>query len=221
MFHISFQNSSSVLSEADLQAFIAAFQQQVSKDFAPVWGVDAIVDAGGNGWPITIRDYPGPNDPSGSLGYHDLGHNFQPYGVVFAKLALDNGISWTSVASHEGLETLADPLINSTVFVDTSGGYGTSGFLIALEVCDAPESLSYSINGVQVSDFVYPGWFVPGYTGQCDQLRQVAGPLRLLHGGYIGNNQIIRATGWRDATASKKPVLSATSIQFLTQAKRL
>jgi hypothetical protein len=222
-FHLSFQNPNGVVSDADLQAFVQDFQVQVSDDFSPIWGVGAIVDVGGNGWPITILAYPGPNDPPGALGYHYLDQNYQPYGIIFAQLALDNGVPWTVVASHEGLEILGDPLIDSTVFIDTSGGYGLTGFLVAQEVCDACEALSYagSVNGTQLSDFVYSGWFIPGYLGQVDRLGAVPGPLQLASGGYIGFDQILQATGWQDAAASKKPPLSITNIQSLDgRAKR-
>jgi len=217
MLSLSFQNQSTVVSDADLQAFIQDFQSQISNEFAQTWGVDATVDSGGGGWPITILDYPGPNDPQGALGYHDLDQNFTPYGVAFARLALDSGISWTSVASHEGLEILADPLIDSTVFIDTSGGYGLTGILIAQEVCDAPERLTYpgAINGTEISDFVFPGWYIPGYPGQVDQLGQVPGPLLLLSGGYVSYDQVLQATGWQQAFAAKKDKLDPKNIQFL------
>jgi hypothetical protein len=215
MFSLSFQNASTAVQGADLQAFIQDFQYQVSNDFAQAWGVDAAVNSGGAGWPITIRDYPGPNDPPGALGYHYLDQNFTPYGVVFAQLALDNGISWTSVASHEGLEILADPLIDSTIFIDTSGGNGTAGFLIAQEVCDAPERLTYSgaFNKTQLSDFVFPGWFLAGYPGQVDQLGQVPGPLQLASGGYVSFDQVLQATGWQQAFGAKEVKAMAEQIK--------
>lgn len=204
MFYLNFRNASTVVSNDDLQAFLEDFQSQVSNEFVQAWGVDANVMTGA-GWPITITDYPGPNDPPFALGYHSLDQYYTPYGVVFARLALDYGFTWTSVASHEGLETLADPLIDSTIFIDTSNGQGTSGFLVAQEVCDAPENLAYpgAINGTELSDFVYPQWFFPGYVGKVDYLGQVPGPLQLLSGGYISYDPIIQAGGWQEADANK------------------
>jgi hypothetical protein len=217
MFSLDFQNQSNVVSDAELQAFIEDFQSQISNEFADAWGVDAVVDSVGTGWPITIMDYPGANDPQGALGYHSLDANFRPYGVVFAQLCLDNGVSWTSVASHEGLEILADPLIDSTVFVDTSNGYGLTGILVAQEVCDAPERLTYAgaINGTEVSDFVFPGWFIPGYPGKVDYLGQVPGPLLLASGGYVSYDQVLQATGWQQTFAARKSHLDPKNIQFV------
>ena len=219
MFKLSFQNQSTTIQDADIQAFIEDFQSQVSNEFAQAWGVDAVVDTRESGWPIIILDYPGSNDPQGALGYHFLDQNFTPYGVIFARLALDNGISWTSVASHEGLEILADPLIDSTVFVDTSSGYGLTGILIAQEVCDAPERLTYAgaVNGTQLSDFVFPGWYIVGYPGQVDQLGQVPGPLLLLSGGYVSYDQVLQATGWQQGLGAKKTKVDPKNIQFLSK----
>lgn len=198
MFSLSFQNQSTVVSDAALLLFIQDFQAQIANDFAQAWGVSATADAGGAGLQITIVDCPGPNDPPGALGYHSLDQNFNPYGIVFAQLALSNGISWTSVASHEGLEILADPLTNSKCFVDTSGGKGTTGFLIDQEVCDAVEHLTYlgAIYNTPLSDFVLPGWFIPGYKGQVDHMGQVPGPLQLASGGYIDVDRVQLASGW-------------------------
>lgn len=215
MFTLSFQNQSSAVTDANLQAFMTDFQSQISHDFAQAWGVDATVNSGGGGWQIAIKDYPGPNDPQGALGYHFIDQNFNPYGVVFAQLALDNSISWTSVASHEGLEILADPLIDSTCFVDTSANQdGTTGWLIAQEVCDAPERLGYpgAVNGLEVSDFVFPGWFIPGYPGPVDQLGQVPGPLQLLSGGYVSMDQVLQASGWQQTQGDKEVKAMAEQI---------
>jgi hypothetical protein len=207
VFILSFQNQSSVVTNADLQAFITDFQSQISHEFAQAWGVEAVVNSGGGGWQITIKDYPGSNDPQGALGYHFIDQNFNPYGIVFAQLAQDNSVNWTSVASHEGLEILADPLIDSTCFIDTStGNDGTTGWLVAQEVCDAPERLTYpgAVNGTELSDFVFPGWFIPGYTGQVDQLAQVPGPLQLLSGGYVSVDQVQQASGWQQTLGDKE-----------------
>ena len=81
MFTLSFQNQSTAVQRADLQAFIQDFQYQISNDFAQAWGVDAAVNSGGAGWPITIHDYPGPNDPQGALGYHFLDLGGEPRGA--------------------------------------------------------------------------------------------------------------------------------------------
>lgn len=200
-YNISFFNMSSVVSDTDLEAAVADFQAQVTNDFAPEWGVEASLDIGGFGWPVTIVDNPGPNDPQGALGYHSLDANFQPYGVVFAQLAMDNGVPWTGVASHELLEILGDPLIDSTSFIDNGDGTGT---IIAQEVCDPTEQeLYYQVGGTQVSDFALRGWFIPGFPGQVDFMGKVPGPLQLGSGDYISVDTVLASTGWVEANGDQ------------------
>lgn len=68
--YISFFNASTRFSDAALQNAIPDFQSQVSNEFNWYWGLSAFLDEGGGGTPLTIVDYPGPNDPAGALGYH-------------------------------------------------------------------------------------------------------------------------------------------------------
>jgi len=198
MFSLSFYNQSQAVADSDLQAALPDFQAQVSNDFAPQWGVDAVLDIGGGGWPITILDYPGPNDPPSALGYHYLDQNYTPYGVVFAQYAMDNSVPWTGVASHELLEILGDPLIDSTCFIDNGDG---TGWIIAQEVCDPTEQLLYyEVGGTTVSDFALPGWFIPGFPGQVDFCSAVPGPLQLGSGDYISVDYVEASTGWQAVT---------------------
>src|SRR6266581_3514657 len=97
-------------------------------------------------------------DFAGALGYHDLTKQGLPLGKVFAGSDMKLGYNWTVTASHELLEMLADPDINLTAFVQDSD---TSGILYAYETADACEAdeYGYKIDGVLVSDFVFPSWF--------------------------------------------------------------
>jgi len=106
--------------------------------------------------------------------------------------------SWTVTASHELLEMLGDPDINLSAFVQT--GNNTAS-LFSYEVCDPCEmdEQGYEINGVKVSDFVYPSWFEgfrePGST-QFDYKNQINAPLKLLPGGYCAVLDIPTGLGW-------------------------
>jgi hypothetical protein len=160
--HVAILNRSTVLSDDQLQPVVAALQTQVHRDWAPVWGNDAdlsFVPAGtqpapGSWWLVILDD----SDQAGALGYHDLTTGGLPLGKIFAKTDLTAGQQRSVTASHELLEKLGDPDINLTVFVQPDA---TSGTLYAYEVCDACEAdqYGYAINGVTVSDFVYPAWF--------------------------------------------------------------
>jgi hypothetical protein len=76
---VAFINESSVLKDAEVQATIKPLRTQVSRDFAPVWGMDA--DLGfvakntkptAKTWVIGVFD---DSDQAGALGYHDLTEN--------------------------------------------------------------------------------------------------------------------------------------------------
>jgi hypothetical protein len=55
----------------------------------------------------------------------------------------------------------------------------------ALELCDATQGDSYSINDVAVSNFLLPAYFDPlEQTGPFDHLGVVSGPFVIRPGGY-------------------------------------
>lgn len=200
---ISVMNRSTVLTDDQVNAAIPALQKQTHNDFAPAWGTDADLmfvattgDPAPGSWWLGIFDN---SDVADALGYHDLTPDGLPIGKAFAGTDLQIGQSWTVTASHELLEMLGDPDIDLTVFVQDSN---TSGTLYAYEVCDACEAdqFGYQIDGVLVSDFVYPTWFESfrsaGST-QFDKQNQITQPLQLLAGGYIGVFDVAAGTGWQ------------------------
>jgi hypothetical protein len=205
--HIAILNRSTVLTDDQLQPVVAALQTQVQRDWAPVWGSDAdlsFVPAGtqpapGSWWLVILDN----SDQAGALGYHDLTTGGLPVGKVFAQSDLTAGLQWSVTTSHELLEMLGDPDINLTAFVQPNA---TSGTLYAYEVCDACEAdqFGYAIDGVTVSDFVYPAWFEsfrsPGST-QFDHGKHIGAPFQLLPGGYIGAFDVNGGTGWHQRTA--------------------
>lgn len=210
MINVALINESTAVTDAQVQTAMAALQIQVSRDFAPAWGIDAqlnfIADKTQNPlapgqWQLIILDN---SDQAGALGYHDLTDEGLPMGKVFAGTDIQYGSQWTVTASHELLEMLADPDINLTAFIE-SGPH--SGILYAYEVADAVEddSLGYQINGTLVSDFVLPSWFETFQTnGPFDYQKQVQSPLQLLSGGYIGIYDIKKGGGWTQLTADQR-----------------
>lgn len=191
------------VTETEARALTAALQIQVTRDFYPVWGINATftyytdkTKVPPNCWWIVLLDTP---DVPGALGYHDLTPDNLPLSKVFVKLAKQYGYSWTVTASHEALEMLVDPYINLTAFVQTTN---TRGTLYAYEVCDACEddSYGYYIGTVKVSDFVYPTWFEdsplkPGT--KYDFRGKITAPFQLLPNGYISVFYIYNSSGWR------------------------
>lgn len=207
MIRIAVINESTVVKDADVQACVTALQVQVSRDFAPVWGIDAQINfhpskvAPEGAWQLVILD---DSDQADALGYHELTVNGQPLGKVFAASDLLSGNSWTVTVSHELLEMLADADVNDAIEVDNPDG---SMSLLAKEPCDPVEadSLGYKIDGVLVSDFVYPQWFMAGASGEMDFVGHITKPLTIAPGGYIGVLQVAAGgPGWQQIAANLK-----------------
>ena len=203
-------NASTVLKDAEVHKAVPALQAQVHDDFAPAWGVDAdliFVPKGteppSGAWWLGILDN---SDQAGALGYHDLTNEGLPLGKVFAGTDLQYGSAWTVTASHELLEMLGDPDVNLTAYVEHSHG---GMRLYAYEVCDACEAdqYAYKINGVLVSDFVFPAWFEAfrkHSKTQFDRKEHIKKPFDLLPGGYIGVYDCPNGSGWTQLTADLK-----------------
>ncbi len=153
-----------VLSDADIQAGFKALQTQVHRDLAPTWGVDAALTyvgrddvAPAGSWRLEIAD---ESSSPGMLAGHDITPDGLPQAQVNVKMALEVGHSWTVVASHELLEMLVNPRNNVLgVLVEGRGKPRMYAYQIA-DPCSS-DHLAYSIDGVKVSDFVFPAWFEP------------------------------------------------------------
>lgn len=198
---ISVINASTVVADADVEKMVAALQIQMSRDFYPAWGLDAVLDfvpTGGTApaghWQLVMLD----NSPQAdALGFHDLTAEGLPIGKCFVKSDLDAGASYTTTAGHELMELRADPDLVRCVLIDNR--------LYALEVADSPEAdnFGYLIDGVLMSDFVYPSWFesfwAPGQV-QFDYGKHITNPFEILPGGYIGYMDINSTNGWQQLT---------------------
>ena len=185
----------------DFDALIAAMQVFVDRYVAPVWGTPAkLVKSKGfvkGAWAMVFLD---DADQPGALAYHDLTPDGLPQSKVFVKTTLENNDLVSVSASHELVEMLVDPAINLM-----STGPDPKVFY-AYESADPVEALSVPVNGIAMSDFVYPAYFEafhkPG-SGQFDRLKKVKKPFQILSGGY----QIIFKNGkWTQifGSASKK-----------------
>jgi hypothetical protein len=182
-------NHSTVVSDADVASCIAACQIQHDRDFAPFWGTSCelifAISATPDEWQVVIMD---DSDQADALGYHEEDQANMPIGFVFAKTSIQDGEKWTATFSHELLEMLGDPYIN-TVAVGTINGQPAC---LAYETCDAVENDEYDISGVAVSNFVTPRWFDPNGAGQqLDFMKKLNQPFTLDSGGYIGYFTVI------------------------------
>jgi hypothetical protein len=183
--HIALTTLSNQVDAAELSQVAAALQTQATRDFGPLWTVDATVDAfafsdiPAGYWPIIVQD---TIDQPGALGYHQTRADGTPYALVLY------GPTWSLTASHECLEILADPFASQK----HSGqslipAQGRVDYLV--EVCDPCEdpAFAYAVNGVTVSDFYTPNFFDPiasqqvrySFSGAISQ------PYQVLANGYL------------------------------------
>ncbi len=191
---------------AELWATAHALQYQVQHHFA-------LPPPLGYGTSATIRVVVAPDQPKadewviglftepdqpGALGYHDVTASGLPLMKIFPLLDAQDGVSWSSTASHEVLETLADPECCRAT-QDPHGKFW------ALEVCDGVEADSYKIHGIEVSNFALPPYFEPpsSLAGvKLDYLGLCKVPMETRPGGY---NQWFGTGGWHQVTAEKAP----------------
>src|SRR4029077_11997251 len=182
----------------DFDDLIQAMQAYVDKYVAPVWGTPAkLIKSTGfvkDSWAVVFLD---DADQPGALAYHDLTPEGLPLSKVFVRTTIQHGDLVSVSASHELVEMLVDPAINMM----TTGP--DSRIMYAYEAADPVESLSFKVDGVPMSDFVYPAYFEDfrkaGST-RFDHLRKVKRPFQIISGGY----QIIFRSGkWSQTYGSK------------------
>jgi hypothetical protein len=205
--HVAIVSLTRDISTRSLLQVTAALQKQVTRDFSPIWGIPATVDAfddlqsvPNDYHPVVLFGDPDElanrlrsavgEQPAarlldeferGSLGgIHLNALTRQPFALVSASDA------WTVVLSHEVLELLADPYGNHVV----AAAHPTrpeQRVKYLVEVCDPCLSLWYPVNGVPMADFYTLRYFDPvrvdgvrySYTGSLEH------PLQILEGGYL------------------------------------
>lgn len=188
---VALVSDTSTVSFADVSSVAAALQKQATRDFSPIWQVNATVSAFDtlesvpvDYWPVIIRD---DIDQPGAAGYH-TDDNGQPFSLVQA----DD--QWPLTASHETLEMLADPFGNRTIAGSPppqapSPLSSLRRVVYLVEVCDPCEDaqFAYGVNGQQLSDFITPHYYDPnGATGTLYSFRgSIKGPHTVLDNGYV------------------------------------
>jgi hypothetical protein len=198
LLHVALVSEESSITFQELTKVSAALQKQVLKDYSPVWGINATVDAFHSlndvpvgTWPIVIMDDIG--EP-GAEGVHE-----DKDGHPIALVTFDQG--WSLTASHECIEMLTDPDGNRTMpGLSPKKGQGKVEFLV--EPCDPSEDTpyAYKINNILVSDFYTPHYFDPvaspgvrySFTGAITKPRQV------LKNGYLSWHDPVSDRWWQE-----------------------
>jgi hypothetical protein len=198
--HVALVPYEDALAQPDeLLRVAAALQIQLTRDFTPVWGTPAVVSAF-----TSLDDVPPAYIPivlvrkdtllQREHAFH-ITVNDQPIGLVEIRE------DWSLAASHELLETICDPhgvrKVSGPSMADSAdpadldrwaNPYRRQGDVqYLLEVCDPCQDSHYMINGVKVSDFVTPRYYVPAEPnyGSYSFTGSLKKPLDLLPGTYI------------------------------------
>ena len=155
----------------------AALQKCYNKHFLPVWGYPLTLDA----------------DQQLVTGRHELTHCRQPISKIFVKALGDEPVS--VAASHELFEMVLDPMANLWADKNRNTQY-------AYEVCDAVEEDPFVVNGLPMSNFVYPSWFEPfrhPRGTKFDHKGTLKEPFSMTEGGYVikkvNGRKVIKAFG--------------------------
>lgn len=192
-------NKATVPLGVDFGRLIAAMQKYVDAFVAPIWGTPArLIKTKGfksGAWAMVFLDNA---DQPGALAYHDLTPDGLPVAKVFVKSILADKQLVSVSASHELVEMLVDPAVNMmTMGPDLKLAYG-------YEIADPVEEETFAVNGIQLSDFVYPAYFETfrrPKSVQFDHMNLVTRPFQILKGGYqivMKNGKAINLFGSKD-----------------------
>jgi len=168
---------------SELTRVASALQKQITRDFAPVWGMSAdiaafssLTDVPVDYWIVTLCF----SVPDGSGGHRDA--DGRP--AAFVEWTDD----WSLSASHEVLEMLADPWGKRLIAGPSlNPDQGRVEYLVEIsDPCQAIDC-AYTINGELVSDFYTPRFFDPV---AADGVRysfsgRIKHPREVLKGGYL------------------------------------
>ena len=185
-------NQSTRLTQERSRKAVAAINRQLKEHFFPAWHIAArckLVSPKVDVKKLTdeclmlIQDHATDD----ALGYHDkvLGTG-KPYGYVFLDTSKDLDEAWTVTLSHEVLELVLNPVTNFHAI----GRHPKEARTVAhwLEACDAVQDQTYTIDRVEVSDFLLPLYFTPEREkgANNDYLGKRLDSLGLTPGGYQG-----------------------------------
>ncbi len=177
-------NHATVPLGVDFDDLVAAMQVFVDEHVAPVWGTPAKLvkarDLKPGKWAMVFVDHA---DHARALARHDLTPDGLPMARVFVKTTLANNNLVSVAATHELVEMLVDPAINLVTM------RSRSKLVYQYETADPVEDLHFPVNGIPMTNFVYPTYFEefhkPGSV-KFDHLSVLSKPFQVHAGGYQG-----------------------------------
>jgi hypothetical protein len=228
-------HTSGKISDEEVQFALRAINCQIEEDFEPYWSLGARLRLEGRSTlrpnKMDLADMRGDAvlylwddmDVDGALGYHDRNNRGIPFGIVFTELSRSLGENWTVTLSHEALEIIGDPEVNLLAMGPHPAQPGRDVFHW-YEMCDAVQAETYSIDGIEVSNFILPLYFTGGdeLGGRNDFLGRSYDGKTLKSfgvnpGGYVGFFD--PQTGDHDTFSMKDDGLAARRLALKLKAK--
>lgn len=201
---ITVVNRSKTIADELVLDAIRAINRQIKEDFESYWSLGATLRLEGTVGvqpdKLKLSEMRGDAilylsdeaDVADALGYHEANFRGIPYGFVFTELCKKLKESWTVTLSHEALELIGDAQGNLLV----QGPHPSNPHKEVFhwfEMCDAVQSQTYQIDGIEVANFVLPLYFTSeeqeggrndflGYLSKGKSLRSFG----VNPGGYVG-----------------------------------
>jgi hypothetical protein len=201
--HVFVLDSDVTLAPSDDPATIApGLQAQLQEDIALEWGssTSSTVRADGGINPPQPQEVEmqihldAPEDEQGALALHDHKPDGTPIIHAYYSLLQKYGASLSSALSHEIGEETADPEGDAEATLP-------DGRVVAVEICDQVEEITYQKNGVEVSDFNTRSNFgLNGNDAPYDFLGKQPTQFTNMPGGY---QQVLTPTGWQQITSDE------------------
>jgi hypothetical protein len=183
----------------DFDKLIPALQTFLDECFVPIWGTPAKLIKASSGkpglWNMVLKDKVEHFKTSTTEGDH-ITWKGMPLAKVYVEPTLLQKDLVSVTACHELCEMLVDPM--ATLWCE-----GPRSTMWAYEVCDAVEEETFDVDGITMSDFVFPSYFElfrlqhPG-SAQYDYLKRVERPFQILKKGYSlirHNRRAVEKTG--------------------------
>ena len=180
-------NGSVWTSGDEASQWAAAINRQVQEQVGPAWNLTATVNFANSADPAAwvCRLYDG--DPqSTALGSHDLSAVGVPECQVNVPAAQYFGVPVSVVLSREIVDMVVNPWLDGIVLSPFNLG-PNSAVAYLRESADPVGGLTYSIDGVSVSDFTFPQFWqnAPSWGAPLDFLHRATSQLQPIGGGFL------------------------------------
>ena len=182
---IAFVNHGDIIEQAAFRAAVDVIDRQLRLHVNPAWSTHASAGIYGEMTGVDcVAHVQGRANVPHALAYHTVIAAGKPMIVVGLDVCKAAGVSWTSAASHEAVETACDPNCDRHALGEIGEVDGL--VLVDREACDPVQGDTYVIDDVELSNFVLPAWFHRRrQAGKLDYLGKLSAPFTIAPGGYV------------------------------------